>query len=108
MVCTPMNLINAKLEELYDAIVWFFTNTKLVTLFDANNFCYQISQHQLLSPKRSNQMINIEQSAILQNLPEQDMFDSKLKDVIDRGWNAMDPHDQRDSKGQMKFTSSKK
>ena len=45
-------------------------------------------------------------NAILQNLSEQDTcFDSK--DLIDLERNAVDLYDQRDSKGQMSFSSFK-
>ncbi len=45
-------------------------------------------------------------NVILKNLSEQDIcFDSK--DLIDHEWNAVDPYDQRDSKGQILFTSFK-
>ena len=46
-------------------------------------------------------------NAIFQNLSEQDTcFDSK--DLIDRERNAVDLHDQRDSKGQMSSTAASK
>jgi hypothetical protein len=35
--------INANLEEMYNARVWF-TTMLLVIVLDANNFCHQISQ----------------------------------------------------------------
>ncbi len=44
MVCKPRNLINAKLEEIYDAIVWIFMTVRKANVFDANNFCHHISQ----------------------------------------------------------------
>ncbi len=58
------------------------------------------------APERLDQMICIEQNAILQNLFEQDIcFNSQ--DLIDQERNAMDLYDQQDSKGQMQFISSK-
>ena len=110
---------------------WFFTTIQAI-VFDANNFCYRISQlTQLTSLERCDQMKYVEQreeslqqivsipreefqtqiisgiyyhNAILQNLSEQDTcFGSK--DLIDRERNAVDLYDQRDSKGQMSFSS---
>ncbi len=104
MVCKPINPINFKLEELYDAIVWVIMTVGQASVFDLNNFCHHISQlTQLMSgniphPERFDQMIHIEQGEeslqhifmqqifygthdphdILQNLSEQDIsFDSK-------------------------------
>ena len=105
MIIKPINLINAKLEEMYDrALFWFYTTIQAI-VFDANNFCYRISQlTQLTRLERFDQMnyagqreeslqqivsIPREESlpqivsgiyyhnAILQNLSEQDIcFDS--------------------------------
>ena len=48
--------INAKLEEMYNARVWF-TTMLLAIVLDANNFCHQISQlTQLTSPERPDQI----------------------------------------------------
>ena len=132
MISKSTSLINAKLEEMYGgAMLWFFTTIQSI-VFDANNFCYRISQlTQLTSPERFDQMNYVGQreeslqqivsipreeslpqiasgiyyhNAILQNLSEQDTcFDSK--DLIDRERNAVDLYDQRDSKGQMSFSS---
>ncbi len=38
MVCKPMNLINAKLEDMYDAMVWVFMTVRQANVFDANIF----------------------------------------------------------------------
>ena len=132
MVCKLSNRINAKLEEMYNARFWFLTTIIHAIVFDANNFCHRISQlTQLTSPERFDEMKYVEQreeslqqivsitreeslpqivsgnyyhNAILQNLSEQDIcFDSK--DLIDRERNAVDLYDQRDSKGQMSFSS---
>ncbi len=47
--------INSKLEEMYNARVWF-TNMLLAIVLDANNFCHQISRlTQLTSPERPDQ-----------------------------------------------------
>jgi hypothetical protein len=56
MLSTPINLINAKWEEMYDsAMFWFYTTIQAI-VFDANNFCYRISQlTQLTSPERFKQ-----------------------------------------------------
>ena len=126
IISNPTNLINAKfkLEEMYDgAMFWFYTTIQAI-VFDANNFCYWISQlTQLTSPERVDEMKYVEQreeslqqivsipreeshpqivsgiyyrNAILQNLSEQDIcFDSK--DLIDLERNAVDQYDQRDS-----------
>ena len=112
---------------------WFYTTIQAI-VFDANIFCYGISQlTQLTSPDRFDQMKYVEQreeslqqivsipreesllqivlgiyyhNVILQNLSENDVcFDSK--DLIDREMNAVDLYDQRDSKGQMSFISFK-
>ena len=117
---------------MYDARVWFYTTMIQAIVFDANNFCYRISQlTQLTSPERFDQMKYVEQreeslqqivsisreeslqqivsgiyyhKVILQNLSEQDTcFDSK--DLIDRESNVVDLYDQRDSKGQMSCSS---
>ena len=40
MVCKLSNRINAKLEEMYDARVLFYTTIIYAIVFDANNFCY--------------------------------------------------------------------
>ena len=114
-----------------DAMFWFFTTIQAI-VFDANIFCYRISQlTQLTSPECFDQMKYVEQqeeslqqivstpreefqtqiisgiyyhNAILQNLSEQDTcFGSK--DLIDRERKAVDLYDQRDSKGQMSFSS---
>ena len=67
MVCKPINQINFKLEEMYDAIVWVIMTVRQASVFDANNFCHHISQlTQLMSgniphPERFDQMIHIEQ-----------------------------------------------
>ena len=128
-ISKPTYLTNAKLEEMYvGAMFWFrvFTTIQAI-VFDANNFCYRISQlTQLTSPERFDQMKYVEQreeslqqivsiareeyqtqivsgiyyhNAILQNLSKQDTcFGSK--DLIDRERKAVDLYDQRDSKGQ--------
>ena len=56
MISKPINLINAKLEEMYDgAMFWFYKPIQAI-VFDANNFCYRISQlTQLTSPERFDQ-----------------------------------------------------
>ena len=53
MISKPINLINAKLEEMYDdAMFWFYATIQAI-IFDAINFCYRISQlTQLTSPDR--------------------------------------------------------
>jgi len=38
MVCKPINQINFKLEEMFDAIVWVFMTVRQASVFDANNF----------------------------------------------------------------------
>ena len=44
MISKPTSLNNAKLEEMYGgAMFWFFTTIQAI-VFDANNFCYRISQ----------------------------------------------------------------
>ena len=105
MISKPTSLTNAKLEEIYRAaMLWLFTTIHAI-VFDANNFCYRISQlTQLTSPERFDEMKYVEQreeslqqivsipreeslpqiasgiyyhNAILQNLSEQDTcFDS--------------------------------
>ncbi len=35
MVCKPINLINFKLEEMYDASVWVFMTVRQASVFDA-------------------------------------------------------------------------
>ena len=117
MISKPTSLTNAKLEEMYGgAMFWFFTTIQAI-VFDANNFCYRISQlTQLTSPERFDQMKYVEQreeslqqivsipreefqtqiisgiyyhNVILQNLSEQDTcFGSK--DLIDRERKAVD------------------
>ena len=37
MVCKLINLINTKLEEMYDARVWFYATIIQAIAFDANN-----------------------------------------------------------------------
>jgi hypothetical protein len=60
-------MINFKLEEKNDAIVWVFMTIRQASVFDANNFCHPISPlTQLISgniphPERFDQMIYIEQ-----------------------------------------------
>ena len=101
MISKPINLVNAKSEEMYgnSAIFWFYTPSKRSYLMQTN-FCYRISQlTQLTSPERFDQMNCVWQreeslrqfvsthraeslpqvvsgicyhSAILQNLSEQD------------------------------------
>jgi hypothetical protein len=67
MACKPINQINFKLEEMYDALVWVYITLRQVNVFDAKNFCHHISQlTQLISwniphPERFDQMIYIEQ-----------------------------------------------
>ena len=62
MISKPTSLTNAKLEEMYGgAMFWFFTTIQAI-VFDANNFCYRISQlTQLTSPERLDQMKYVEQ-----------------------------------------------
>ena len=111
MISKPTSLTNAKLEEIYGAaMLWLFTTIQAI-VFDANNFCYRISQlTQLTSPESLDQMKYVEQreeslqqivlipreeyqtqtvsgfcyhNVILQNLSKQDTcFGSK--DLIDR------------------------
>ena len=77
MVCKPINLINTKLdlEEITDAIVFFFMTIRQASIFDANGFCYQISQliqltrGNIPNPERFDQMIDIEQNTILRICP---------------------------------------
>ena len=38
MVCKPINQVNFKLEEMYDAIVWGIMTVRQASVFDANNF----------------------------------------------------------------------
>ena len=67
MVCKPINQVNFKLDEMYDAIVWVIMTVRQASVFDAKNFCHHISQlTQLINgniphPERFNQMIHIEQ-----------------------------------------------
>ncbi len=82
MVCKPINLINAKSEEIYDYAMFWFNTTIQATVFDAIYFCYRISQPWLTSgdipyPEQFHQMTYIEQiaiwseqNAITQNLSE--------------------------------------
>ncbi len=44
MVCKPINQINFKLEEMFDAIVWVIMTVRQASVFDANNFSHHISQ----------------------------------------------------------------
>jgi hypothetical protein len=44
MVCKPINQINFKLEEVYDAIVWVIMIVRQASVFGAKNFCHHISQ----------------------------------------------------------------
>ena len=62
MISKPITLINAILEQLYDGTMfWFYTIIQAI-VFDANNFCYRISQlTQLTIPERFDQMKYIEQ-----------------------------------------------
>ena len=62
MISKPFSLTNAKLEEMYGGTMfWFFTTIQAI-VFDANNFCYRISQlTQLTSPERIDQMKYVEQ-----------------------------------------------
>ena len=34
MVCKPINQINFKLEEMYDAVVWVFMTVRQASVFD--------------------------------------------------------------------------
>ena len=105
MISKPTYLTNAKLEETFGGAMFWFFKTIQAIVFDANNFCYRISQlTQLTSPERFDQMKYVEQrdeslpqivsipreeflpqivsgmffhNTILQNLSEQDTcFDS--------------------------------
>ena len=63
MISKPINLVNAKSEEMYgnSAMFWFYTPSKRSYLMQTN-FCYRISQlTQLTSPKRFDQMKYVEQ-----------------------------------------------
>ena len=62
MISKPTYLTNTKLEEMYnDSMFWFFTTIQAI-VFDANNFCYRISQlTQLTSPERFDPMKYVEQ-----------------------------------------------
>ena len=44
MVCQPINQFNAKLEEIYDAMVWLFMTVGQASVFDSNTFCRPFSQ----------------------------------------------------------------
>ncbi len=59
-------------------------------------------------PECFNQMIYIEQNAILANLLEQMCFDSNLKELIDPERNAMNLLNQRDSKDECRPSADKK
>ena len=60
MVCKPINQINFKLEEMYNAIVWVIVTIRQASVFDANNFCHHISQLTLeYSPSRTFQSDDI-------------------------------------------------
>ncbi len=67
MVCKPINLINAKLEEMHDTMHWVFMTVRQKSIFDANIFCHHSSQlTKLISgniphPERFDLMIYIEQ-----------------------------------------------
>ena len=67
MVCKPINQINFKLEEMYNAIFWVYMTIRQASVFDAKNLCHHISPlTQLISgniphPERFNQMIYIAQ-----------------------------------------------
>ena len=57
MVCKLINLINAKLEEMYDTRVWYYTTIIQAIVLDSTNFCTRDSQlTQLTSPECSDQM----------------------------------------------------
>ncbi len=84
MVCKPINQINFKLEEMYNAIVWVIMTVRQASVFDANNICHHSSQlTQLIGgniphPERFDQMIYIEQGEeslqhIISNLLEEFM-----------------------------------
>ena len=84
MVCKPMNQINFKLDEMYDAIVWVIMTVRQESVFYANIFCPHISQlTQLINvniphPERFDQMIYIEQGEqsllhIISNLREKSL-----------------------------------
>ena len=62
MISKPINLINAKLEDMYDsALFWLYTTIQAI-VFYANNLFHQISQLiQLTSPERFDQMKYVEQ-----------------------------------------------
>ena len=62
MISKPTSLTNAKLEEMYGGAMFWFFRTIQAIVFDANNFCYRISQlTQLTSPERFDQMKYVEQ-----------------------------------------------
>ena len=112
MECKLINLIQAKLEETYNARGWFYTTMMIQAIvFDAKPFCYRVSQlTQLTNSERFDKMKYVEQreeslaqmvsiprkeflpqivsgiyyhNVILQNLSEQGIcFDSK--DLIEK------------------------
>ena len=62
MVCKLSNRINTELEDMCNARFWFLTTILHAIVFDANNFCYRISQlTQLTSPECFDQMKFVEQ-----------------------------------------------
>jgi hypothetical protein len=98
MVCKPINQINLKLEEMYDAIVWVIMTARQAGVFDANNFCHHISQlTQLMSrniphPEGLDQMIHIQPGEeslqhIISNLREE------LESLQQSVSGTHDPHD---------------
>ena len=96
MVCKPINPINFKLEEMYDAIVWVYMTMRQVKEFDAKNFCHHISQlTQLITgniphPERFDQMIYIEQGE--ESLPHiiSNLWEESLQQSVS---GTHDPHD---------------
>jgi len=96
MVCKPINQINFKLEEMYDAIVWVIMTVRQASVFDANNFCHHISQlTQLMSgniphPERFDQMIHIEQGE--ESLPHI-ISNSREESLQQSVSGTHDPHD---------------
>ncbi len=96
MVCKPINQINFKLEEMYDAIVWVYMTVRQVNVFDSKKFCHHISQlTQLISgnvphPERFNQMIYIEQGE--ESLPHiiSNLLEGSMQQMVS---GIQDPHD---------------
>ena len=98
----PINVATASMEHIYERLCWLYATFRSTFVYDAIGQPYplsditQLSRAKIPYPELFNEMIDYKQNEVVQEL--------QMKDVLCKR-NAVDLYDQRDSKGQMSFSS---